>query len=86
MNLSDNDIELLMQLYDKAKSHIADKHKSDWAEDFVLALADYDVDIKANAKELGEHDEFLDEAVELFLEHSDEEEESWVDDEEEWDE
>lgn len=85
MNLNDTDLEFLMQLYDKALSHIADKSKSDWAEDFVLSLADYGVNVADNAKEIGEHDEYLDEAVELFLEHN-EEEESWVDEEDDWDE
>lgn len=83
MKLNDYDLELVLQLYDRAKSHLADKNKSDWAEDFVFTIADYGIDMKSAGKEIGEHDEYLDEAVAQFLENSEEDEE-WYADEDEW--
>ena len=89
MNLSEHDLEFILQLYDTAHRLIGDKQKQDFANDWLFKLDDYGFDIKASAKEIGEHDEYLDRAVEEYLEGEDEfgePEEEWYDDEEYWDE
>lgn len=68
MNLSDNDLELFLQIYDKALAHIQDKNKDVWAKDFILTLEDYGVDLKRYAMEIGDHDDYLGEAIENFFE------------------
>lgn len=87
MRLNDHDLELVLQLYDRAKAHASEKNRSDWAEDFVYILGDYGYDIVAVSKEIGDHDEYLDNAVEQFLENHDEEDDDyWIEDEDadEW--
>lgn len=63
MNLSDNDLELFLQIYDKAIKYVPGKVKPDFAEDFIFTLDDYGVDLKRNATEIGEHCEHLDKAL-----------------------
>lgn len=68
MTPSDADVEFLLQLYDTAKSSMAEKSRGDWAEGFIFKLLDYGFDVKSNAEELGEHDEYLDKAVQETIE------------------
>lgn len=85
--MSDGDVEFLLQLYDTAFVYLTDKQKPDFAENFLYKLMDYGVDVKVNAKEIGEHDEYLDKAVEVVLEEDDwEPEDDWIDTEfeDEW--
>lgn len=86
MSLNDSDLEFILQLYDGAVRFIADKSKEDYATDFVFKLIDYGFDIKFNAKEIAEHDEYLAKAV-TSLEEDEEWEDSdvWYEDEEVWD-
>lgn len=89
MNLSEHDLEFILQLYDTSHRLIADKHKQEFANDYLYKLIDYGFDVKASAKDIGEHDEYLDRAVEEYLEGEDEfgePEEEWYEDEEYWDE
>ena len=86
MKLSDHDLELVLQLYDRAKVHIVEKHRPQWAEDFVFTMEDFGISIRVAGKEIGEHDEYLDAAVEEFLENADEDVEGWYPDGDEWDE
>ena len=90
MNLSEHDLEFILQLYDTAHRLIGDKQKQDFANDWLFKLDDYGFDIKASAKEIGEHDEYLDVAVEEYIEGEDEfadSVEEWYDDDDEyWDE
>lgn len=88
MSLTDSDMEFILQLYDTAFAHLAEKAKPDFAENFVFKLMDYGFDVKANAKEIGDHDEFLDKAINFALEDDESEpEEDWLDTEfdDEWD-
>ena len=88
MNLSEHDLEFILQPHDTAQ-FIGDKQKQDFANDWLFKLDDYGFDIKASAKEIGEHDEYFDRAVTEFLEGEEEygePEEEWFDDEEYWDE
>lgn len=71
MNLGDTDLELFLQIYDKAIKYIPLKVKTDFAEDFIFTLNDYGIDLKRNAVELSEHCEYLDEAVTDFFEEND---------------
>lgn len=68
MQLSDSDTEFLLQMYDGAKGLMAEKSRQDWADDFVHKLLDYGFDVKTNAKEIGEHDEYLDKSVQETIE------------------
>lgn len=89
MNLTEHDLEFILQLYDSAVTYMPDKGKVDFATDFIFKLGDYGFDLKACAKEIGDHDEYLDKAMEEFLEGEEEygePEEEWYDDEEYWDE
>jgi len=89
MNLNDSDLEFILQLYDVGYSFMADKAKMDYAETFVYKLVDYGFDVKSNAVEIGEHDEYLDKAVDTVLEEDESEpEDEWLDEEfdTEWDE
>lgn len=70
MNLGDTDLELFLQIYDKAIKYIPLKVKTDFAEDFIFTLNDYGIDLKRNAVELSEHCEYLDEAVTDFFEEN----------------
>jgi hypothetical protein len=68
---------------------MADKSKMDYAETFVYKLVDYGFDVKSNAVEIGEHDEYLDKAVDTVLEEDETDpEDDWLDEEfdTEWDE
>lgn len=89
MDLSDGDLEFLLQLYDTAKTHISEKARQTFANDFVFRLEDYGIDVHKNAKEIGEHDEYLDKAITEVIE-SDEDYESddelWFDEDDDyWD-
>lgn len=87
MKLSDHDLEFILQLYDTAHRLLADKPKQEFANDWLYKLIDYGFDVKFYAREIGEHDEYLDAAVESYLELEDEfgeVEEDWLDDEDEW--
>ncbi len=89
MSLTDSDMEFILQLYDTAFVHLTEKAKPDFAENFVFKLMDYGFDVKGNAKEIGDHDEFLDKAVNFALEDDEyEPEEDWLDTEfeDDWDE
>jgi|TARA_B110000908_G_C9835921_1_gene263460 hypothetical protein len=72
MNLSDNDLELMFQLYDKAIAQIPEKSRADWAKDFIFILADYGIDLKHNAEEIADHNEYLDSALTEHFESDDE--------------
>jgi hypothetical protein len=72
MNLSDNDLELFLQIYDKAIKYIPSKVKEDFAQDFIFVLGDYGIDLKRNATEIGEHEEHLDKAIEHHFSDNDE--------------
>ena len=88
MNLSEHDLEFILQLYDSAVPYMSDKAKGDFATDFIFKLGDYGFDLKASAKEIGDHDIYLDKAMEEFLESEEEygePEEEWYDDEDIWD-
>jgi len=88
MNLNDGDLEFILQLYDTGYAFMPDKSKMEYAENFVYKMVDYGFDVKANATEIGEHDEYLDKAVDVVLEDDDTEpEDEWLDEEfdEEWD-
>jgi hypothetical protein len=88
MSLDDSDLEFILQLYDTAFVHLSEKAKSDFAEAFVYKLVDYGFDVKGNAKEIGDHDDHLDKAVETVLEDDeDEPEDDWLDSDfdDEWD-
>jgi hypothetical protein len=71
MNLGDTDLELFLQIYDKAIKYVPLKVKSDFAEDFIFTLDDYGIDLKRNAVELSDHCDYLDEAVTDFFEEND---------------
>lgn len=71
MNLGDTDLELFLQIYDKAIKYIPLKVKNEFAEDFIFTLDDYGIDLKRNAVELSEHCEYLDEAITDFFEEND---------------
>jgi hypothetical protein len=71
MNLSDNDLELFLQIFDKALAHIPDKNKEKFAEDYIFTLDDYGVDLKRHAVEIGDHDELLDQALTDYFEVND---------------
>ncbi len=71
MNLSDNELELFLQIYDKAIKYVPGKVKSDFAEDFIFTLDDYGVDLKHNATEIGEHCEHLDDALVSHFDEND---------------
>ena len=49
MNLSEHDLEFILQLYDTSHRLISDKLKQDFANDFLYKLLDYGFDIKASA-------------------------------------
>lgn len=88
MSLSDGDLEFILQLYDVGFGVIPDKSKFEYAENFVYKLVDYGFDVKGNAKEISDHDEYLDKAVEVVLEDDDmDPEDEWLDPEfdDEWD-
>ena len=88
MNLSEHDLEFILQLYDTSHRLIADKFKQEFANDYLYKLIDYGFVIKASAKEVGEHDEYLDKAIEEYLEGEEEfgeSEEDWYEDEDLWD-
>lgn len=89
MDLSDGDMEFLLQLYDTSKSHIPEKARQAFANDFVFKLEDYGYDVHKNAKEIGEHDEYLDNAVTEVIELDEDyesDEELWLDEDDEmWD-
>ena len=72
MNLSDNDLELFLQIFDKAIAHIPDKVKEKFSEDFIFTLDYYGVDLKRHAVEIGDHDEHLDQALTDHFEVNDE--------------
>ena len=72
MNLSDNDLELFLQIFDKAIAHIPDKVKEKFSEDFIFTLDDYGVDLKRHAVEIGDHDEHLDQVLTDHFEVNDE--------------
>ena len=83
--LNENELEFIFAVYDSARALVSDKDKSVLAEELIRHMIDHGMDLKSFAQEMGEHDEYLDEAVELFLEQSeDNEEEYWLDDEDEW--
>jgi hypothetical protein len=85
MTLNENDLEFIFAVYDSARALVGDKDKSVLAEELVRHMIDYGMDLKFFAQEVGEHDQYLDEAVELFLEQSEEsEEEYWLVDVDEW--
>ena len=85
MMLNENELEFIFAVYDSARSLVSDKDKTVLAEELVRHMIDYGMELKTFAQEVGEHDEYLDQAVELFLEQSEEsEEEYWMDDEDEW--
>lgn len=87
MSLNDGDLEFLLQIYDTGFVYIPDKSKSDFAENFVYKLVDYGFDVKHNAKEISDHDEYLDKAVVMVLEEDDmDPEDDWLDPEfdDEW--
>ena len=90
MNLSEHDLEFILQLYDTSIRLIPEKVKIEFAKDWLYKLIDYGFDVKASAKEIGEHDEYLDVAVEEYIEGEDEfadSVEEWYDDDDEyWDE
>lgn len=71
MKMNDSDLELLLQIYDLSVMYITDKNKQDFADNFVYRLADYGFELRANAKEIGEHDEYLDKSIEIVLESGD---------------
>lgn len=71
MSLSDTDLEFHLQLYDKAMALIPDKNKEQFAKDFIFTLDDYGVDLKRSAIEIGDHDEYLEEALNEHFEVSD---------------
>jgi hypothetical protein len=71
MNLGDTDLELFLQIYDKAIKYVPLKVKSDFAEDFIFTLDDYGIDLKRNAVELGEHCDYLDDAITDFFDEND---------------
>ena len=88
MNLSDTDLELYLQIYDKAMLHMPEKVKDKFADEFVFTLDDYGIDLKRNAVEIGDHCEYLSDALESHFDvnedhDSDEEyaEEYWEEDE-----
>jgi len=72
MNLSDSDLELMFQIYDKALAYVPEKTKTDFAGDFIFVLSDYGIDLKRNAEEIGDHDEYLDKAMTEHIEGSEE--------------
>ena len=85
MMLNENELEFIFAVYDSARALVSDKDKTVLAEELVRHMIDYGMELKTFAQEVGEHDEYLDQAVELFLEQSEEsEEEYWMDDEDEW--
>lgn len=85
MMLNENELEFIFAVYDSARALVSDKDKSVLAEEIVRHMIDYGMELKTFAQEVGEHDEYLDQAVELFLEQSEEsDEEYWMDDEDEW--
>lgn len=86
MNLNDGDLEFIFSLYDSAKSVVNEKDRLTLAEEFVRHMIEYGMEIKTFAQEVGEHDEYLDEAVEHFLEQNEDsdDEEYWYSDEDEW--
>ena len=69
--MNDSDLELLLQIYDLSVMYITDKNKQDFADNFVYRLADYGFELRSNAKEIGEHDEYLDKSIEIVLESGD---------------
>jgi hypothetical protein len=86
MILNENELEFIFAVYDSAKSLVSEKDKLVLAEELIRHMISHGMELKTFAQEVGEHDRYLDEAVSLFLEQSDESEddEYWLADEDEW--
>jgi len=74
MNLSDGDFEFVFNFYDEATNFIADKDKPDFAAKVINHLVDFGFEIKPAVKEISDHCEYLGDAVDVYLNTEEEEE------------
>ena len=72
MLVNDADLEFTFAMYDSAVSLLPEKDKTVMAEEVIRHLADFGVDIRANAPEISDHCEVLEVAVCEFLEQQNE--------------
>jgi hypothetical protein len=87
MILNENDLEFIFAFYDSAIAIVSEKEKSTLAEELIRHMIAHGMEINNFAQEVGEHDEYLDEAIELFLENAEETDDGyWLEDEDDWDE
>lgn len=78
MSIADNDLEFIIALYDAARNSVAEKERVNFAEHFLEVLDQHGFDISGNAEEIGEHDKYLVEALDEYIEHEeDEDEDGW---------
>jgi|TARA_B110000908_G_scaffold167235_1_gene219824 hypothetical protein len=80
MNLTDGDFEFVFNMYDEAQNFIGDKDKLEFANKTILHLVDFGFDVRPATKEISDHCEFLGEAMDLYLESEEEDEDIFDDD------
>lgn len=88
MLVNDADLEFTFAMYDSAVALLPEKDKSAMAEEVIRHLADFGVDISANATEISDHCEVLEVAVCEYLEQENEDVdmfEEYNEDDEEYD-
>ena len=76
-NISEADLEFLLELYVAAKIHIPEKFREKWADDFLLKLKDFGIEIRLNSDEIVATDEYLDHAFDVIMNESEGEDEDW---------
>lgn len=83
MQLSDADLDFLLNIYSSAKGLIPVKDRPDWAFQFIQALTDEGIELKLNSETLVDACPYLDKAMDIVLEEHDEED--WeIDQDDEW--
>lgn len=86
MILNENDLEFIFAFYDSALVLVPEKEKPTLAEELIRHMMSHGMEINSFAQEVGDHDEYLDEAVELHLENAEESDDGyWLEDEDDWD-
>ena len=74
MNLSDGDIEFILTIYDTSTSMMEDKAREKYATEFIRHLVDFGFDVKACFADIADHDSFLSDALDEWLEQEEEDE------------
>jgi len=88
MLVNDSDLEYTFAMYDSAINLLSERDKPLMAEEVIRHLADFGIDISANATEIADHCELLEVAVQEYLEQENEDVdmfEEYNEDDEEYD-